>query len=421
MAGKWKTVGRGVRYRQHPTRKHGKQLDRYYAIRHRIGSRRIEEALGWASEGWTLDKALGELAKLKEAGRTGHGEPTLRAKRAKAAQERAAEAERGRLEKTVEDLWNRYSMEVVAANKPRTAGEKRRMWNKKVKPAIGALKVNSVTGEDAGAIVRASLKLNDKGAIIGGKAEAGNLYRFLHHLFGKALIWGLRSKALGNPLATVDEPKTLRRERLLSARDVGALLGTLAKGPKQGAWHLQIVTAIRAVILSGARIRELLSVRWSDVRRDEMEIHLRDTKTGFSRRPLSTELLMVLDAAGRMPGSAYVFRGIEDPKKPLDYYIVRDTFREVATQAKVKNCTLHTIRHWYATMTANSVSNPRIGMALTGHKSHEAYMRYVHGDKEQAKALANQLASAAVGFEHLPGNVERLPMKRKPKRRARAA
>ena len=34
-------------------------------------------------------------------------------------------------------------------------------------------------------------------------------------------------------------------------------------------------------------------------------------------------------------------------------------------------------------------------MALTGHKSHAAYMNYVHGDKAQARALADQLAALA--------------------------
>jgi integrase len=56
----------------------------------------------------------------------------------------------------------------------------------------------------------------------------------------------------------------------------------------------------------------------------------------------------------------------------------------------VKNCTLHTLRHWTATMTANSVSNARVGMALTGHKSRAAYMNYVHAEKDLARALADQ-------------------------------
>jgi len=43
----------------------------------------------------------------------------------------------------------------------------------------------------------------------------------------------------------------------------------------------------RAAILTGARISELLSLRWEHIRREEMELHLPDTKSGFSRRPMS--------------------------------------------------------------------------------------------------------------------------------------
>ncbi|MDA8232897.1 MAG: hypothetical protein M0006_16320 [Magnetospirillum sp.] len=74
--------------------------------------------------------------------------------------------------------------------------------------------------------------------------------------------------------------------------------------------------------------------------------------------------------------------------------------------------TLHTIRHWFATMTANSVSNPRVGMALTGHKSHAAYMNYIHGDKEQARALADQLAALANGLSKAKPKVVALPKQR---------
>jgi hypothetical protein len=54
---------------------------------------------------------------------------------------------------------------------------------------------------------------------------------------------------------------------------------------------------------------------------------------------------------------------------------------------------------------ANSVSNARVGMALTGHKSHAAYMDYVHGDREQARALADQLATLAEGLANSSSNV----------------
>ncbi len=52
MGTEWKsTKFTGVRYREHPTRKHGIQKDKYYAVRYQKNGKRKEEGLGWASQG----------------------------------------------------------------------------------------------------------------------------------------------------------------------------------------------------------------------------------------------------------------------------------------------------------------------------------------------------------------------------------
>src|SRR3954469_7301253 len=141
MSGKWKTVAPGIRVRDHESRKHGVRPDRYFTLRFSVDGRQVEEALGWASDGWTLGRAQEELGKLREAQRTGEGPATLRERvRAKrlAERERAESDERRkRLERTVEDLWDRYSKEVMAVeNKPRTIAHKRRLWERRIKPVL---------------------------------------------------------------------------------------------------------------------------------------------------------------------------------------------------------------------------------------------------------------------------------------------
>src|SRR4029077_16754409 len=133
-----------------------------------------------------------ELGKLRAAQRTGEGPATLRerAEAARRAERQRAEAEASleRRQKTVADLWDRYSEEVMAIdNRPRTAAEKARMWGRCIKPEIGHLKIGYVTEEEVGAIVRTPLRLDAAGLVIGGKAEAANLYRLLHHMFRKSL------------------------------------------------------------------------------------------------------------------------------------------------------------------------------------------------------------------------------------------
>ena len=152
------------------------------------------------------------------------------------ADARAAREEkdrRERSEKMVSDLWDRYWLEIVSTeNRPRTATEKRYMWHSRIEPRIGALKIKDVTSEDAGALVREALRVDDEGRIVSGRAAAGNVYRLLHHMFGKALAWGMRPRELGNPLETVTEPKVARRERLLTNGEVGALLKGCGRGSR---------------------------------------------------------------------------------------------------------------------------------------------------------------------------------------------
>ena len=224
----------------------------------------------------------------------------------------------------------------------------------------------------------------------------------------KALVWGLRPKDTGNPLENITEPKPPRRERLLAPGEIGALFRTLDRAEAEGTEAPQIVAVIRAVILTGARISELLELRWDHVRPDEAELHLPDTKTGFSRRPISGETLALFQNVERVPGSPFVFRSIKSKTTPLPYNTVEKAFRRIVEAAGVKNCTLHTVRHWFATQTANAVSNARVGMALTGHKSHAAYINYVHSDREQARALADQLAALAKNLGAAAPNI--LPM-----------
>jgi hypothetical protein len=72
----------------------------------------------------------------------------------------------------------------------------------------------------------------------------------------------------------------------------------------------------------------------------------------------------------------------------------------VCQWADVERYSIQTIRHRFDTVPANSVSNPRVAMALTGHKLHQAYLAYVHGDGDQAPQLADQIGAFARACRH---------------------
>jgi site-specific recombinase XerC len=395
----WITVEPGIRCREHATRRHGVRPDRYYTVRLSVDGRQIEEGLGWASEGWTLDKARAERNRLHHARRTGEGAVTLRESRAAAQAARRAAA----AAPTVNDLWRRYLDEVVCLNKPATQRQKIRLYQSAIGPAIGSLKVHEVTSGEIGEIVRAPLRRDAADQIIAGKAEAANLWRFISHLFGMAAKWGMRPRALPEVLDGIVMPKVQARERLLSDSEVAALLQALDDAEAQHRFAPQVAAAIRALILTGARANEILTLRRVDIRRDEMTLHLPDTKTGFSRRPISAATLAVFDSLERRPGVEFVFSAVSDPRRPLALSTVQQAFGILVDAAGIRRpCSLHTLRHRFATMTANASPNARVGMLLTGHKDTRTYLRYVHADAAAAAAMAEQLAAQMANLTTTP-------------------
>jgi hypothetical protein len=93
MASKWFIAAPGIRDRKHVIRKHGGAVRSLLQLRYSVSGRQVEEPLGWAFKGWTIEKAKDEPARLRNAKRTGCGPKTLREERE--AQERT---ERGTAE-----------------------------------------------------------------------------------------------------------------------------------------------------------------------------------------------------------------------------------------------------------------------------------------------------------------------------------
>ncbi|HEY4706483.1 MAG TPA: site-specific integrase, partial [Thermodesulfobacteriota bacterium] len=145
MGVKWKPSGsKGVRYYEHPTRKHGVKRDRYYSIRYMVDGKQIEEGLGWASEGWTEDKAVNQRAVLKENRRRGEGPRTLAEKRAlddAERQERTEQAEQEALDRlTFKELSEGdYKTHGKTRKTERSINAEKGYLNNWIYPVIGAL------------------------------------------------------------------------------------------------------------------------------------------------------------------------------------------------------------------------------------------------------------------------------------------
>ena len=214
---------------------------------------------------------------------------------------------------------------------------------------------------------------------------------------------GLRPRELGNPLESVAEPRVLRRERLLTASEITALLKALEADTASPV----MASLINLIVLTGFRVNEAIGLQWNHVEREAQEFRLPDTKTGHSVRPLGEATLTLIDKQERMPGCPYVFHVGADPVR---YFNLNRYFHKVTAAAGIEGqVTIHTIRHYVCTQTANSTSNMRVAMAMSGHKSIAAYSTYLHAHRDQAKALADQIGDATLALGTAPSNVSTMP------------
>ncbi len=198
----------------------------------------------------TPDQARKEAARL--SGAVAHGADPAAARSA----EKAAP--------TVTALTERFLAEHVATKtKPRTAAEYRRLVANIVVPTIGRKRVRDVTRAD---ISRLHHERRDT------PYDANRALAVLSKMFTLAEKWGERADG-SNPCRHVERYAERRRERMLSADEFGRLADAL----KASGRSPYILAAIKLLIFTGARLSEILDLRWEWVDFERGEARLPDS------------------------------------------------------------------------------------------------------------------------------------------------
>ena len=246
-------------------------------------------------------------------------------------------------------------------------------------PAFGAMAVASVGRAEVAAF---HYRLRET------PRAANRALMVLSKIFSLAEAWG-QAPPGGNPCRFVLRYKEGRRERFLTEdeyRRVGRALCELeAEGPVQA----RAAAALRLVMLTGCRLGEVLTLKWSDVDRKSREIRLRDAKTGARMVPLTPEALRVLAGVKRVRRSPWVFPAGK-PARHLSQ--LTSSWHRVRERAEVDDVRIHDLRHSYASRAlALGLALPMIGRLL-GHTDIGSTARYAHLSRE-----AEKIAVARVG------------------------
>jgi len=274
----WHNAGyKGIRYREHPTRKHKvNQPDRYYVLRYRIDGKRHEEPLGWASHGWTLQKAIIELSKLKHNQKLAEGPQTLKEKREKDKARREAEEQEKAIEKkdntAFEVFWEDfYYPQAQHDKKPKSIERESYLFKLWIAPIIGEIPLKKVSPLD---IEKLKSKMSSAKQSPRSIQYALSVIR---QVFNHARRIGYFE---GDPPTSKVKWPSVNNARLryINSEEAETIFSSLKmKSP--------LVYEVSLISLHcGLRFEEIASLEWQDINLDEDFLIVRDPKNQSSRR-----------------------------------------------------------------------------------------------------------------------------------------
>ena len=150
------------------------------------------------------------------------------------------------------------------------------------------------------------------------------------------------------------------------------------------------VAAIRLLILTGARLREILDAQWSQVDLERGVIFLSNSKTGKKPIYLSAAAQAVLASLPRIEGNPHIIAGAKEGAPRAD---LKKPWAAVKRAAGLEGVRLHDLRHSFASFGAGaSLGLPIIGKLL-GHSQAATTHRYAHLDADPLRRAVDTIGA----------------------------
>lgn len=212
----------------------------------------------------------------------------------------------------------------------------------------------------------------------GGLSEVPGRANFALSVLSRLFSWASDhgyDLPTGNPCIRVAKYKLSKRERYLTAEEYARLGSVLAELEAAGEISLYPAAALRLLMLTGARLNEILTLQWTFVRLDRECLFLPDSKTGEKVIRLGRAAIKELQAIPRVESNPYVIVGHVHGTHLINLH---KTWALVREKAKLDDVRLHDLRHSFASVAADAgASLPMIG-GLLGHADPQTTARYVH-------------------------------------------
>ncbi len=235
-------------------------------------------------------------------------------------------------------------------------------------------------------------------------------------VWSKAFAWGATRGLVPeglNPARGLQKYREQGRERYLTRDELSALGDALRLGETNGLPYAVdeagprskhapkpenrkrkldpfAVAAIRLLILTGARLREILDSKWSYVDFERGVIFLPESKTGKKTIYLSAAAQSILQGLPRIEGNLHVIAGAKNGSPRAD---LKKPWAAVAAHAGLSGVRLHDLRHSFASVGAGASFGLPIVGKLLGHTQAATTARYAHLDADPLRLAVETIGA----------------------------
>ena len=287
----------------------------------------------------------------------------------------SVKAER-RMAQDIADLAKRFlSDHAEPKRKARTVAEYRRLLDKIILPAFGSKKIVDVSRADIARLHHACRA---------APYQANRVLALLSKMMNLAEAWGLRPDGT-NPCRHVEKNVERGRERLLNITEMGRLGDALLA--YEGSPY--VIGAIKLLLFTGARVGEVLGLRWDLVDLERGDVRLPDSKTGAKTVHLAPPAVALLLQLPRVAGNSFIIVGQKQGSALVN---LEKPWRAIRAAAGLSDVRLHDLRHAFASVGAARGDSLLIIGKLLGHSQTATTARYAHLSNDPIKLAAAGIA-----------------------------
>lgn len=251
-------------------------------------------------------------------------------------------------------------------------------------PKFGQCRMDSITRADMEAHLESLIES-------GFKPVSVNRYLVaIKAVYSAAVRWEVVGAGENPCLGISPFPSIARRERFLTQEEAVRLLGVL-----DNSRNWRIARAIKLILLTGARKREILDARWDYINWSASVLSLPNSKSGRPRHiALSDAAVELLKGLPREDGVPWLFFNPYS-KQPLNN--IHPMWVKLRRAAGLSDVRIHDLRHSFASFLVNHGRSLYEVQGLLGHQNPRTTMRYAHLASSRMVDAANLVGSIVGG------------------------